>query len=299
MSDKHSIHSEDEPSWSPKDVEESLLPAEINGLNKGIKKCHRSYLRCCTGQIISFCLGALFAFITFSLAWSGPRLDSKLENDKWTQNTELRGLVSAPTKKVRFDGTFNRSSPYKGPPSPEVDALWDEVTELGTMSISEDVFQHLNASKHAVKLPSSLGGGRLAVFETIHQIHCVQALWQAAYPEYYTKQTKFKISHPKDWYNHLDHCADMLRQKLMCDADTAFITYNWMKGYRSPSPNFNVQHECRDFNAILEYARDNQVDKENSERIDFNRLKPDDGLIMEFEGEPPFDPDAVPSIRQQ
>ncbi|KAJ8066988.1 hypothetical protein OCU04_004367 [Sclerotinia nivalis] len=317
MSDKHSVHSEDEPSWSPKDVEESLLPEEINGLNKGNKKCHRSYLRCCTGQIISFCLGALFAFITLSLAWSRPIFDSKLDNNQWSisifpsyslvhanairvvQNTELRGLVSAPTKKVRFDGTFNRSSPYKGPPSPEVDALWEEVTELGTMSISEDVFQHLNASKHAVKLPSSLGGGRLAVFETIHQIHCVQALWQAAYPEYYTKQTEFKISNPGDWYDHLDHCADMLRQKLMCDADTGIITYNWMKGHRNPHPNFNVQHECRDFNAILEYARDNQVDKENSERIDVERLKPDNGLMMEFEGEPPFDPDAVPSIRQQ
>lgn len=167
------------------------------------------------------------------------------------------------------------------------------------MSISEDVFQHLNASKHAVKLPSSLGGGRLAVFETIHQIHCVQTLWQAAYPEYYTKQTEFKNSHPKDWYGHLDHCADMLRQKLMCEADTGIVTYNWMKGHTNPHPNFNVQHECRDFNAILEYARDNQVDKESSERIDVSRLKPDDGLMMEFEGEPPFDPDAVPSIRQQ
>ena len=41
------------------------------------------------------------------------------------------------------------------------------------MSISEDVFQQLNASKHAVKVPESLGRGRMALFETIHQIHCV------------------------------------------------------------------------------------------------------------------------------
>ncbi|EDO02856.1 predicted protein [Sclerotinia sclerotiorum 1980 UF-70] len=150
MSDKHSIHSEDEPSWSPKDVEESLLPEEING----------------------------------------------------TQNSEV-------------------------------------------------LYQRLQKN------------------------------------------------HPKDWYGHLDHCADMLRQKLMCEADTGIVTYNWMKGHTNPHPNFNVQHECRDFNAILEYARDNQVDKESSERIDVSRLKPDDGLMMEFEGEPPFDPDAVPSIRQQ
>ena len=28
---------------------------------------------------------------------------------------------------VRFDGSFDRSSPFKGPPSPAIDAAWDEV----------------------------------------------------------------------------------------------------------------------------------------------------------------------------
>ena len=41
------------------------------------------------------------------------------------------------------------------------------------MSISEEVYEHLNASKHAVKVPENLGGGRMAIFEMIHQVHCV------------------------------------------------------------------------------------------------------------------------------
>lgn len=41
------------------------------------------------------------------------------------------------------------------------------------MSITEHVFEQLNTSKHAVKVPLEMGGGRLALFETIHQIHCV------------------------------------------------------------------------------------------------------------------------------
>ncbi|TEY81663.1 hypothetical protein BOTCAL_0032g00050 [Botryotinia calthae] len=300
MSERRSIQSEDEPAWNPKDVEESLLHEEINRPERGAKYFYHSYLGCNAAYlIISFFLGALFTFIVLSLALSGKRFDSKSDDIQWIQNTKLRDLVSAPKSNVRFDGTFDRSSPHKGPPSPEVDALWDEITMLGAMSISEDVFQHLNASKYAVKLPSSLGGGRLAFFETIHQIHCVQSLWNAAYPEYYTEQTKFKISHPEMWYGHLDHCADVLRQKLMCDADTGIVTYNWLKGKVNPNPNFNVQHQCRNFDAILEYARDNQVDKDGTDRIDVNLLKPENGHIMEFEGEPPFDPDAVPSMRQE
>lgn len=90
----------------------------------------------------------------------------------------------------------------------------------------------------------------------------------------------------------------MLRQKLMCDADTSIITYNWLKGHANPQPNFNVQHQCRNFEAILKYARDNQVDKDTGERIDVDLLKPENGRIMEFDGEPPFDPDEKPSIRR-
>lgn len=201
------------------------------------------------------------------------------------------------------------------------------------MRISEQVYEHLNASKYAVELPENLGGGRMAIFEMIHQIHCVvgvprfilkvshltwakQALWQAAYPDYYTEQREFRNSHPEEWYGHIgesplrlgilscrllsrdafypDHCADMLRQKLMCDADTSIVTYNWMKGHSRPHPNFNVQHQCRDFGTALKFAQDNQIDKDNGDRIDVNLLKSTNGRIMEFEGEPPYDPDAVP-----
>ena len=30
-------------------------------------------------------------------------------------------------RKIRLNGTFNRDSPFKGPPSPEVDRAWDEI----------------------------------------------------------------------------------------------------------------------------------------------------------------------------
>ena len=41
------------------------------------------------------------------------------------------------------------------------------------MSITEEEFARLNASKHAVQVPPELGGGRLALLEFVHQIHCI------------------------------------------------------------------------------------------------------------------------------
>ena len=41
------------------------------------------------------------------------------------------------------------------------------------MGVDEETYLRLNASKHAVKVPQELGGGRLAFVEALHQLHCV------------------------------------------------------------------------------------------------------------------------------
>lgn len=43
----------------------------------------------------------------------------------------------------------------------------------GAISISEETFGKINASKNAVKVPAEYGGGRLAFVEAIHQLHCL------------------------------------------------------------------------------------------------------------------------------
>ena len=41
------------------------------------------------------------------------------------------------------------------------------------MTIPESIFQSLNASKYATEAPPKASGDRLALFEAVHQIHCV------------------------------------------------------------------------------------------------------------------------------
>lgn len=58
------------------------------------------------------------------------------------------------------------------PPVLVCEAMTDSRA-VGAMSISEEDFRKSNSSKHAVKLPKENGGGRMAFFEFVHQIHCV------------------------------------------------------------------------------------------------------------------------------
>jgi hypothetical protein len=152
------------------------------------------------------------------------------------------------------------------------------------MEIPESVFQRLNASKHSIKTPPTLGQGRLAIFEAVHQIHCVKKLWEASYPDYYPlkKESEFGV-----WHEHIDHCADMLRQKLMCDADNNLITYNWVHNHYKPHPNFNVQHKCRSYDQLLEAVERHGIPHDRIPETGILRVKGEN--TVEFE-EPPFDP---------
>ncbi|CAD6580528.1 MAG: hypothetical protein ASARMPRED_000240 [Alectoria sarmentosa] len=186
---------------------------------------------------------------------------------------------------VRFRGSFSLPSPYKGPVTPEVDAKWSEIENMGAISISEGEFRQLNASEHAVKVPPNLGGGFMALPEFVHQIHCVKMLWEQTYPEYYTEAHNWSLENPKGFHEHIDHCADLLRQKLMCDADMTIITYNWIKNHYKPHPNFNVQHKCRTFDAAKQWTIERQINASSLEHDYFPR--PEEPVV-EFD-EPPFD----------
>lgn len=45
----------------------------------------------------------------------------------------------------------------------------------------------------------------------------------------------------------------MLRQVVMCYADTTLLTGVWVKGYPRLSADFNTQHKCRDYEALIDW----------------------------------------------
>lgn len=58
----------------------------------------------------------------------------------------------------------------------------------------------------------------------------------------------------------IDTCVEILRQALMCYPDTSMVTYYWVHGFKSPFPNNNVIHRCKNFEKILDWAAEKAVD---------------------------------------
>lgn len=114
----------------------------------------------------------------------------------------------------------------------------------------------IGGSVNSTQLPPELGGGYMAHLEVFHQLNCVKLLVMNSWPQYAHPDAGVETS----LYRHyLNQCADLIRQKLHCDADVGVVTYNWVKGMPNPIPNFNTKHKCRNFDAIKEWASERQM----------------------------------------
>ncbi|KAF9005459.1 hypothetical protein BDQ17DRAFT_1540840 [Cyathus striatus] len=163
---------------------------------------------------------------------------------------------------VAFNGSFMYPSEYRGPPNPGVDAAWNRITKnIHPIRLSEveRLKAGIPASLSHVKFQQEDGGGYMAALESNHQLHCLNMLRKYTYREYYEPIDQMFEAKAKELRSHLDHCIEMLRQRLMCTADTGIITFHWVHGWRSPYPNFSTEHTCRNFEKIAAWNYEHAV----------------------------------------
>lgn len=151
-------------------------------------------------------------------------------------------------------------------PSPAVDAAWDYISTEGLeiITVSSQAISSSNKDpSRSVRAPESWGQGHdafVAQVDVFHQIHCLNELRKEIFYDHYYNGPADTVH--KD---HKSHCIHMLLQNLMCHADTEIVTHNWVHNSRIPDPkerplpDFDVVKQCRDFDRILEWARENAV----------------------------------------
>jgi hypothetical protein len=153
---------------------------------------------------------------------------------------------------------------YRQPPSPEVDAAWNDISMLGFEGIiasAEDIVKSGKDPAFAIQAPQSWKEGSdayLVEMDVFHQIHCLNMLRKHIHYGYYFKGP---ITSARE--HHRDHCLYTLLQNLMCKADVGIITLNWMymekHGRFMPAEDFSLAKKCVDFDAILTWAKDNAI----------------------------------------
>lgn len=80
-----------------------------------------------------------------------------------------------------FADAFDSQSIYRGPPVPERENAWIQLTHKHAVEIPEDKLPYLNRSHDPSDLrhvPENVGTGYIAIIEVSHQLHCLNLLRQ-------------------------------------------------------------------------------------------------------------------------
>ncbi|KAK8014347.1 hypothetical protein PG990_007643 [Apiospora arundinis] len=139
---------------------------------------------------------------------------------------------------------------------PEVDAAWDNITKVGYHAVtSADVAKLGKDPTMTVRAPAEWGLGddaHLVQLDLAHQLHCLDVVRKAMYPDYYAERALLRGVHAQ-------HCVDVLLQNLLCDASVDVYTHNWVETQRHPFPDMSLNRQCRDFDAVLAWHHENLI----------------------------------------
>ncbi|KAH8804045.1 hypothetical protein DL96DRAFT_1475324, partial [Flagelloscypha sp. PMI_526] len=139
---------------------------------------------------------------------------------------------------------------YQAPPSPELDALWEDLYGFGISKITaNERSQMINKTDRILIGDKPEYVVQLAVF---HQLHCINMLRMKLSSEYYEGNGLMDD-------DHLSHCIDTLRQAVSCNADVTPFVWRWSEAHNQYMGRLDVVHSCRNFEAIKDWARPRAV----------------------------------------
>ncbi|KAI1330218.1 hypothetical protein F5Y16DRAFT_415673 [Xylariaceae sp. FL0255] len=145
---------------------------------------------------------------------------------------------------VRTDA--NDPVQYAGPPSPEIDENWRKILEYDEVDLAGD-----EASTVAHRTYQKPGGWSMVGVDMFHQLHCLNMMREAIYPDYYQHVDK-----GASYQAHLEHCINNLRQVLMCHGDITGIPVKYYPERHRVKSMFEVTHVCRNFELIQKFSKE-------------------------------------------
>jgi len=210
----------------------------------------------------------LFA-ASFSLRY-GNTQDDTFFTKKYSSYSPASGIVKYHTERYNLTPVMDWS-PFVGS-GYEVDRAWDHITNnIGDQMISHAELEKLGLDPKSIKITNPITGeeGYRAGLEVFHQLHCLNLLRMATYPDYYSRPEVGGdvATDSEDLRGHIDHCIEALRLNLMCQSDIGVFTFKMYPDLPVEGhwPDFSTLHTCRNFDDIRNWALTHSVTFDDEE----------------------------------
>ncbi|KAI0123323.1 hypothetical protein BJ170DRAFT_687338 [Xylariales sp. AK1849] len=151
---------------------------------------------------------------------------------------------------------WKESSDFFGEPSPEIDSNWHELVRYHNIGLPASFMEKLGRDYQGVKFPDGRYLGSMMAF---HHLHCLKHIYHTLHPEYYSIANKTG-EEAAAWHKHTEHCMGAMKAYVMCKADPTIETMLWDDKKPLPLHNVTSTHQCVNWESMLDYAKDNNVD---------------------------------------
>ncbi|PYI06042.1 hypothetical protein BO78DRAFT_369555 [Aspergillus sclerotiicarbonarius CBS 121057] len=167
-----------------------------------------------------------------------------------------------------FRNGFSEKSIYRGSPTPAIEDAWSDILQQHPILVPEsDTGLDPRDSTHEFALVKSADGQIPAYLEVFRNMGCLNLLRQHTYREEYDYSSIDAFQGTEaEIMRRVDACTQRLREVLMCVGDaTPYLIMLTPEKAQTESPDFNTLHYCRDFDGIVQWTRENQIDDVNFE----------------------------------
>lgn len=159
-----------------------------------------------------------------------------------------------------FQNGFSEKSIYRGQPTPELEAAWNDSIPEHPIVVSPN---HITGWRDTADWSpiKHVNGEILTRLEVFRNLACLNLLRQHTYrTDYdYSMLRAFQGSEAQIM-QRVDTCAQRLRKALMCAGDaTPYLIMLTPEKAQKESPDFNTLHYCRDFDGVLAWTREHEV----------------------------------------
>ncbi|KAK4225628.1 hypothetical protein QBC38DRAFT_482361 [Podospora fimiseda] len=195
----------------------------------------------------------LFSINIILMIWTGIRLVQN--TDPQHSATALRDVIRYEPRRFTF---LHPEYKYVGPPRPELEQAWDELSQYENIAVSPEEVGHVNFPEGETLTTLSGSGNAYVTVAAYHAVHCVGRVQRLLYRgQYYHNMTDLEY----DLLNqHTEHCLDYLRQYVMCNADTTLITMHWLEKHKKPAARDLGEHQCVVWNDIDQWMAKHSFD---------------------------------------
>ncbi|KAI0474681.1 hypothetical protein F4859DRAFT_514530 [Xylaria cf. heliscus] len=172
---------------------------------------------------------------------------------------------------IEIENGFGHESPYRGPPTPELEQAWEKLWRYGDYRFPEGnlplINRTVNLGDNKTLKPWHDGkGGFHGQLEVFHQLHCLNLVRQYTWRDWYFRHPDI-VRIPGDMAAsdvearmHTDHCIEAVRLALMCNGDTTpIITVLNPVAPRGEMSDFSPAKKCRKFEKLQEWSVQNAL----------------------------------------